>query len=47
MAYTSAKTKFRDTILGAFDSQVSNLEELDDALGLGDNGDDDNEDFDF
>lgn len=50
MAYTSAKGKFRETILGVFDTQVASLEELDVNLGLAsstaDEEDEDN-DFDF
>jgi len=33
MAYSSAKTKFREAIPGVFDTQVSCLEELDASLG--------------
>eukprot|EP01040_Poterioochromonas_malhamensis_P008845 gene8843-9580_t len=48
MAYTSAKGKFREAILGVFDTQVSSLEELDANLGLGSAEDDeDDKDFDF
>eukprot|EP01031_Cornospumella_fuschlensis_P033449 gene33449-40467_t len=32
MAYTSAKGKFREVLLGAFDVQVSSLEEMDSAI---------------
>ncbi len=47
MAYTSAKGKFRETILGAFDIQVGSLEELDSGLGLGDEEEEDDKDFEF
>jgi hypothetical protein len=48
MAYTSAKGKLRETILGVFDTQAASVEELDNNLGLNDNADDDNDgDFDF
>lgn len=43
MAYTSAKTKFRESIPGVFDLQVSSLEELDAALGLGKEEDEDSD----
>jgi hypothetical protein len=46
MAYTSAKTKFRESIPGVFDTQVSSLEELDQNLGLSKEEDED-QDFDF
>lgn len=46
MAYTTAKGKFRETLLGAFDTQVASLEELDTNLGLGGDEDED-EGFDF
>ena len=47
MAYAAAKGKFRETLLGVFDTQVANLEELDTSLGLGDNEDEEDEGFDF
>jgi cofilin len=48
MAYTSAKGKLRETILGVFDTQAASVEELDNNLGLNENADDDNDgDFDF
>lgn len=48
MAYTSAKGKFRETILGVFDTQVASLEELDSNLGLGSaEEEEDDKDFDF
>lgn len=46
MAYTSAKTKFREGIPGVFDMQVSSLEELDQNLGLSKDEEED-QDFDF
>ena len=46
MAYTSAKTKFREGIPGGFDTQVSSLEELDVNLGLAKEEEED-EGFDF
>ncbi len=46
MAYAAAKGKFRETILGAFDTQVASVDELDSALGLGDNEEEESdEDF--
>jgi hypothetical protein len=48
MAYASAKGKFRETILGVFDTQVASLEEMDANLGLGKGEEDeDDKDFDF
>ncbi len=46
MAYAAAKGKFRETIPGVFDTQVSALEELDSYLGLGEEEEED-KDFDF
>lgn len=47
MAYTSAKTKFREAIPGVFDTQVSSLEDLDCNLGLTTDEDDQDDGFDF
>lgn len=47
MAYTSAKTKFREAIPGVFDIQVSSLDELEQSLGLASADDDEDKDFDF
>lgn len=48
MAYTSAKTKFKESILGVFDLQVASVEDLDSGLGLEDKEEEDEkEDFDF
>lgn len=47
MAYASAKGKFRDHILGVFDTQVASLEELDANLGLAKDDEEDDKDFDF
>lgn len=47
MAYAAAKGKFRETIPGVFDTQVSSVEELDSNLGLGDQEEDEDKDFDF
>jgi len=47
MAYTSAKTKFRESIPGVFDMQVSSLEELDSSLGLNKDEEEEDKDFDF
>eukprot|EP01034_Spumella_vulgaris_P032856 gene32856-40557_t len=47
MAYTSAKTKFREFIPGVFDTQVSSLEELDTNLGVSTGDDEDDNEFDF
>ena len=46
MAYTSAKSKFRESIPGVFDVQVSNGSELDIGLGLKKVGEDDDEESD-
>lgn len=46
MAYTSAKTKFREAIQGVFDMQVSSLEELDQNLGVS-KEEEEEEGFDF
>lgn len=47
MAYASAKGKFRETVTGVFDTQVSSLEEMDLNLGLKKAEDeDDDEEFD-
>ncbi len=46
MAYTSAKTKFREAIPGVFDTQVSSLEELDVNLGIAGEEEESN-DFEF
>ncbi|RYH11498.1 hypothetical protein EON65_38655 [archaeon] len=45
MAYTSAKGKFREVLLGAFDVQVSCLEEIDSAI-MGEEEEEEGE-FDF
>jgi hypothetical protein len=47
MAYAAAKGKFRETIPGVFDTQVSSLEELDTNLGLGQEEEEEDKDFDF
>eukprot|EP00600_Ochromonadales_sp_CCMP1393_P012130 CAMPEP_0174997016 /NCGR_PEP_ID=MMETSP0005-20121125/718_1 /TAXON_ID=420556 /ORGANISM="Ochromonas sp., Strain CCMP1393" /LENGTH=169 /DNA_ID=CAMNT_0016251493 /DNA_START=35 /DNA_END=544 /DNA_ORIENTATION=- len=47
MAYTSAKGKFRETIPGVFDIQVSSTEELAVGLGLVKEEEEEEEDFDF
>ncbi len=47
MAYAAAKGKFRESILGVFDTQVGSLEELDSNLGLGEAEDEEDKDFDF
>ena len=47
MAYTSAKTKFRESIPGVFDTQVASLEELDANLGLNKDEEEEDKDFDF
>lgn len=47
MAYTSAKTRFRESIPGVFDTQVSSLEELDVNLGLNKDEEEEDQDFDF
>jgi hypothetical protein len=47
MAYAAAKGKFRETIPGVFDTQVSSLEELDTNLGLGQEDEEEDKDFDF
>ena len=47
MAYTSAKGKFRETIPGVFDTQVSSTEELDTNLGLAKDEEEEDEGFDF
>lgn len=48
MAYAAAKGKFRETLLGVFDTQVASLEELDATLGLGDKEEEEeDEGFDF
>lgn len=47
MAYTSAKTKFRDTLPGIFDASASNIEELDGIVGANKEDSDNDEDFDF
>lgn len=47
MAYASAKGKFRETILGVFDTQVASLDELDVNLGLGKGEEEEEEDKDF
>lgn len=47
MAYTSAKTKFREAIPGVFDTQVSSLDELEANLGLAAPDEDEDKDFDF
>lgn len=44
MAYTSAKSKFRESIPGVFDVQVSNGGELDISLGFKKVGDDEESD---
>ena len=48
MAYTSAKAKLRETLIGVFDTQAASTEELDSNLGLAkDDDEEDNKDFDF
>lgn len=47
MAYTSAKTKFREFIPGVFDTQVSSPEELDANLGVGSGEEEEDNEFDF
>jgi cofilin len=48
MAYTSAKTKFRESLPGVFDLQASNVEELEIGIGIkGKDEDEDDGDFDF
>ena len=48
MAYTSAKAKLRETLIGVFDTQAACIEELDSNLGLAkDDDDEDDKDFDF
>jgi hypothetical protein len=48
MAYASAKAKFREALIGVFDTQVADLEELDSNLGLAKEDDGDADDgFDF
>lgn len=47
MAYTSAKTKFREAIPGVFDTQVSSIDELETNLGLAAPDEDEDKDFDF
>ena len=47
MAYTSAKGKFREALIGVFDTQAASTEELDSNLGLAKEDEDDDKDFDF
>jgi len=47
MAYTSAKIKFRETLIGVFDMQAASIEELEINLGLAKDDDEDDKDFDF
>ena len=47
MAYTSAKTKFREGIPGVFDTQVASVEELDTNLGLAKEEVEEDDGFDF
>mmetsp|Transcript_28967 Transcript_28967/g.39790 ORF Transcript_28967/g.39790 Transcript_28967/m.39790 type:complete len:168 (-) Transcript_28967:14-517(-) len=47
MAYTSAKIKFRETLIGVFDMQAASIEELESNLGLAAVDDEDDKDFDF
>jgi hypothetical protein len=46
MAYTSAKTKFREALPGVFDLQVASVEEIDGGLGLEEDNEEDQE-FEF
>lgn len=47
MAYTSAKSKFREYIPGVFDTQVSSVEELDVNLGLNATEEEESNEFEF
>jgi hypothetical protein len=47
MAYTSAKGRFRESIPGVFDTQVSSTEEMDGNLGLKVEEEEEDEGFDF